>query len=57
MNSTPDQTIVDSSITVYPGLPLVFPTILSSYPSLVVKQLKQLGVADIAIDIAKAKQA
>ena len=41
-----------SSITVFPGLPLVYPLLLS-YNSTIILQLQQLGVADIARDIAK----
>jgi hypothetical protein len=43
-----------SSVYVFPDLPLVLPS-LSSH-SVIVYQLKQLGVANIAIDIAKSKQ-
>ena len=40
--------------SVFPGLPLVFPSL--SYHSVIVHQLKQLGVANIAIDIATTNQ-
>ena len=40
--------------SVFPGLPLVFPPL--SYHSVIVHQLKQLGVANIAIDIATINQ-
>ena len=49
VDSVSEQPTVD--ITVHPGLPLVFPTLLSS---IVVDS--QLGVADIVIDIVNANQ-
>ena len=42
------------NISVFPDLPLVFPSL--SFHSAIVYQLKQLGVANIAVDIASTNQ-